>query len=88
MLEECSGIVRLAVVGFIVCCWLCYMVLEYLVSNGSDCSQVMVLEDIVDMSILVLAVRVIFLVAGSVWGLMSTCDVVLGDTQLMVLECA
>ena len=64
------------------------MVLEYLVSNGSDCSRVMVLEGVVDVSILVLAVKVIFYVAGSVWGFMSTCDVVLGSTQLMVLESA
>ena len=50
----------LAVVVFAVCCWLCCMVLEYLVSNGADCSQVVVLEGVVDVSILVLAVKVIF----------------------------
>ena len=54
--------------------------MEYLVSNGADCSQVVVLEGVVDVSILVLAVKVIFYVAGSVWGLMSNCDVVLGNT--------
>ena len=64
------------------------MVLEYLVSNGADCSWVVVLEGVVDVNILVLAVKVIFWVAGSVWGLMSIGDVVLADTQLMVLECA
>ena len=60
MLEDCSGIVGLAVVVFTVCCWLCHMVLEYLVSNGADCSQVVVLEGIVDVSVLVLEVKVIF----------------------------
>ena len=60
MLEGCSGMVGLAVVVFAVCCWLCCMVLEYLVSNGADCSWVVVLEGVVDVSILVLAVKVIF----------------------------
>ena len=40
--------VSLAVVVFTVCCWLCCMVLEYLVSNGTDCSWVVVLESVVD----------------------------------------
>ena len=52
--------VGLAVVVFAVCCWLCCMVLEYLVSNGTYCSWVVVLEGVVDLSILVLAVKVIF----------------------------
>ena len=60
MLEGCSGMVGLAVVVFAVCCWLCCMVLEYLVSNGSDCSWVVVLGGVVDVSMLVLAVKVIF----------------------------
>ena len=80
--------VGLAIVVFTVCCSLCCMVLEYLVSNGADCSWVVILEGVADMSMLVLAVKVIFWVAGSVWGLMSIGDVVLGNTQLMVLECA
>ena len=88
MLEGCSGMVGLAVVVFTVCCWLGCMVLGYLVSNGADCSRVVVLEGMVNVSILVLAVKVIFWVAVSVWGLMSICDAVLSNTQLMVLECA
>ena len=64
------------------------MVLEYLVSNGADCSWVVVLEGVVDLSTLVLAIKVIFWVVGSVWDLMSIGDVVLGDIQLMLLECA
>ena len=60
MLEGCSGMVGLAVVVFDVCCWLCCMVLQYFVSSGADCSWVVVLEGVVDMSILVLAVKVIF----------------------------
>ena len=60
MLEGCSGMVGLAVVVFAVCCWLGCMVLEYLVSDGADCSCVVVLEGVVDLSILVLAVKVIF----------------------------
>ena len=63
------------------------MVLEYLVSNGADCSWVVVREGVVDLSILVLAIKVIFWVVGSVWDLMSVGDVVLGDVLLMVLEC-
>ena len=59
MLEGCSGMVGLAVVVFTVYCWLCCMVLEYLVSNGANCSQVVVLGGVVDVSILVLAVKVI-----------------------------
>ena len=64
------------------------MVLEYLVSNGVDCSWVVVLEGVVDLSILVLAIKVIFWVVRSVWDLMSIGDVVLGDIQLMLPECA
>ena len=58
--KGCGGMVWLAVVVFAVCSWLCCMVLEYLVSNGADCSRVVVLEGVVDVSILVLAVKVIF----------------------------
>ena len=47
MLEGCSGMVELVVGVVTVCCLLCCMVLEYLVSNGFDCSWVMVLEGIV-----------------------------------------
>ena len=67
MLEGCSDMVGLVVVVFAFCCWLSCMVLEYLVSNGSDCSQVNVLEGIVDVNMLVgvvLAVQVIFWVAA------------------------
>ena len=52
-LEGCSDMVELVGVVFAVCCWLSCMVLEYLVSNGSDCSWVEVLEGVADVSMLI-----------------------------------
>ena len=53
ILEGCSDMVELVVVVFPVCCWLSCMVLQYLVSNGSDCSRVDVLGGVADMNMLV-----------------------------------
>ena len=60
--------VGLAVVVFAVCCWLDCMVLEYLVSNGADCTWVVVLEGVVDVSILVFGSKGDFLGGLEVFG--------------------